>query len=96
MGIDAADELYGRVAGFTMSGCPPLPGEEEWMKPKHCKHRRAWPTIFDEKQGFLWCSDCGAIRLIRKDGVYVYAQDRWLYPRGHEEVLKQLERIKEC
>lgn len=78
------------------------------MKPKPCKHRRAWPTIFNSQHGFLWCSDCGAIRLLKTarkygdfisgttadTGGFVYAQNRWLYPRGHEDVLKQLERVK--
>lgn len=75
---------------------------------KTCRHNRAWPTIFNGQQGYLWCSDCGAIRLLRTTakygdlrsgtsnhtGGFVYAQDRWLYPRGHEDVLKQMERIK--
>jgi hypothetical protein len=77
---------------------------------KPCRHKRAWPTIFSQTQGFLWCSDCGAVRLLRiknkrgdagsgtttNGGGYVYAQNRWLYPRGHEDVLKQLERVKSC
>jgi hypothetical protein len=25
---------------------------------------RAWPTIISQTAGFLWCSDCGAFRLI--------------------------------
>lgn len=75
-------------------------------KKKPCRHKRAWPTIYNQSQGFLWCSDCGAIRLLRTvdkgyssgtntdTGGYVFAQNRWLYPRGHEDVLKQLGRMK--
>jgi hypothetical protein len=72
-----------------------------------CRHNRAWPTIFNSTQGFLWCSDCGAIRLLKiartdgpisgttaNSGGFVYAQKRWLYPRGHEDVLRQLERME--
>jgi hypothetical protein len=65
-------------------------------KPKPCKHRRAWPTIYYSGAGYLWCPDCGATRQIRSiaGGGFGYADDRWLYPRGQADVLKQLERIK--
>lgn len=61
---------------------------------KTCRHKRAWPTIIAQTAGFLWCSDCGAFRLIEivEGNQYRHSTKRWIYPRGHKDVLRQLER----
>jgi len=62
-----------------------------------CKHRGAYPTIYTaSKAGYMWCSDCGAIREIIADAntcSFKYMNKKgWLLPKGRENVLKQLER----
>lgn len=68
------------------------------MKPKTCRHRQAWPTIYNGALGYLWCPDCGATRQIHSIGEsgFAYSEDRWIYPRGKQEALKQLDRVKQC
>lgn len=71
------------------------------MKPKACRHDQAWPTIYAGIAGYLWCPDCGATRQIHMIGVgghggFTYSEDRWIYPRGKQDALKQLERVKRC
>lgn len=60
----------------------------------NCRHAKAYPTVMARVAGFLWCPDCGAHRLIRlsvNDESYSPAGN-WIYPTGHEDVVRQLER----
>ena len=61
---------------------------------KRCRHSAAWPTIYFNRVGFMWCSDCGARRDIRMmdGGTGFHHHGPWIYPRGHEDVLEQLAR----
>jgi len=63
-------------------------------KAKRCRHYKAFPTIHRSSGGFLWCPDCGAFRLIQivEGNTYDFASNRWIYPRGIEDVCKQLEK----
>jgi len=47
-----------------------------------CRHRKAWPTIYYQAAGFLWCPDCGARREIRVGtGNSFYASEPyWVRP----------------
>lgn len=57
-----------------------------------CRHKDAYPTIYFQQLGFMWCPDCGAIRGIEAvaPGRFTYADDRWLLPKGKENVLRQM------
>jgi hypothetical protein len=61
-----------------------------------CRHGNAWPTVCGDIGGFMWCPDCGAVRTVRRKvgGAFEYATPRWLYPRGREDVMRQLERLE--
>ena len=62
-----------------------------------CRHHRAWPTIWGGVCGLMWCPDCGARREIQCEP-YPASSFRhvgpWIYPRGSEDVLRQLERAE--
>ena len=66
------------------------------MSGKRCRHHRAWPTIFRNVCGIMWCPDCGARRDVRcsPEGTSFREVGPWIYPRGAEDVLRQLERAK--
>jgi hypothetical protein len=64
------------------------------MPSKRCRHPHAWPTLYGQRAGFLWCSDCGARRNVEDYGTGYRAVGGWLYPRGHEDVLRQMDRHK--
>lgn len=63
---------------------------------KPCRHKDAWPTIYNSSLGYFWCPDCGAIRQARTlaPACVTFADDHWIYPRGKEDVLKQLDRVE--
>jgi len=58
----------------------------------NCRHAYAYPTVFGAA-GYMWCPDCGAIRMIVNCGEneFKFVHNRWLYPTGHQDVLEQLE-----
>lgn len=60
-----------------------------------CRHSRAFPWM-SAQWGIMWCPDCGAIRQIAssKPGGFYFSTNHWIYPRGHEDVCKQLDRTK--
>ena len=65
------------------------------VKTKRCRHPRAWPTVYCGMAGFLWCSDCGARRDIKTEGGPSFrASGPWIYPRGHADVVRQLDRAR--
>ena len=75
---------------------------------KRCRHKHAIVTMFDRNQGYFWCPDCGATRKGRtlnpiygtgtnvNPGAFVFAEDRWIYPRGKESVYQQLASVKKA
>ena len=62
-------------------------------KKTNCRHLAAWPTVFGNICGYLWCPDCGAIRYIEevKDNQITKLSKRWIYPTGADDVITQLE-----
>ncbi len=72
---------------------------------KRCRHKDAWPTIYGGEMGYFWCPDCGATRQARvlapnsigtrTNDVIAYTEFNWIYPRGKEDVLEQMERSRE-
>lgn len=60
-----------------------------------CRHKKSFPTVYYGKAGYEWCPDCGATRQITVNGIsYTYSDKKWLYPKGAESVLKQMEKLK--
>lgn len=60
-----------------------------------CKHRNAYPTLYNDGYGYMWCTDCGAIRDIHKTGDNSYSFSKrkgWLLPKGYDSVLKQIDK----
>jgi len=60
-----------------------------------CRHGRAWPTIWGGVCGLMWCPDCGARReIVCANGTSFSPKGPWIYPRGSEDVLRQMERAR--
>jgi hypothetical protein len=59
----------------------------------HCRHHHAWPTIYFNQLGLMWCPDCGARRDIvcGEGNGFIYAPGSlWIYPRGQAAVIRRL------
>ncbi len=64
---------------------------------KTCRHSKAFPSLVLNLAGVMWCPDCGAIRSITAIGSngITFSTNHWLYPRGKEDVLKQMNKVKD-
>lgn len=61
--------------------CPPPP-----EKPRACRHRRAWAIAAG---AWLWCSECGAIRLVADSGSW----PGWVRPGDADKAQERARRF---